>query len=167
MICLISLGADRWPSHQISLTCIPVNEKITPAPLTSTSKSLTIFSLAAATINMTLTQIIIIASALALPSCHAFTTGDCSTTKSTTTSRSSLLQTSATTMNAAIGNLHGQSSCFLPLLQNDEDYIAPRIVQVRSHHPLSILLLGLSDVLLMRRIQVAALSVILSIARGS
>ena len=29
-----------------------------------------------------------------------------------------------------VGNLHGQSSCFLPLLQNDEDYIAPRIVQV-------------------------------------
>ena len=28
------------------------------------------------------------------------------------------------------GNLHGQGSCFLPLLQNDEEYIAPRIVQV-------------------------------------
>ena len=41
----------------------------------------------------------------------------------------------STNMNAAsttIGNLHGQGSCFLPLLQNDEDYIAPRIVQVRS-----------------------------------
>lgn len=33
-------------------------------------------------------------------------------------------------MQAAVGNAHGQGSCFLPLLQNDEDYIAPRIVQV-------------------------------------
>ena len=46
--------------------------------------------------------------------------------------------TSSTNMNAAVppttvGNLHGQGSCFLPLLQNDEDYIAPRIVQVRSN----------------------------------
>jgi hypothetical protein len=40
---------------------------------------------------------------------------------------------SAMTMSnsGTVGNLHGQSSCFLPLLQNDEDYIAPRIVQVR------------------------------------
>jgi hypothetical protein len=32
---------------------------------------------------------------------------------------------------AAVGNMHGQGSCFLPLLQNDDEYIAPRIVQVR------------------------------------
>ena len=45
----------------------------------------------------------------------------------------SLIQMSAMTMSnsGTVGNLHGQSSCFLPLLQNDEDYIAPRIVQVR------------------------------------
>ena len=57
-----------------------------------------------------------------------------------TTSLSQLTRTyatSSTNVNAAVppttvGNLHGQGSCFLPLLQNDEDYIAPRIVQVRS-----------------------------------
>jgi len=29
------------------------------------------------------------------------------------------------------GNLHGESACFMPLEQNDEEYYAPRIVQVR------------------------------------
>lgn len=31
--------------------------------------------------------------------------------------------------------MHGQSSCFLPLLQNDEEYIAPRIVQIVGSYP--------------------------------
>ena len=30
----------------------------------------------------------------------------------------------------SIGSLHGQNSCFLPLKQLDQDYCAPRIVQV-------------------------------------
>ena len=30
-----------------------------------------------------------------------------------------------------VGFLHGQSSCFLPLAQLDQDYYAPRIIQVR------------------------------------
>ena len=30
------------------------------------------------------------------------------------------------------GNLHGQGSCFLPLQQLDQDFYAPRIVQVRD-----------------------------------
>ena len=29
------------------------------------------------------------------------------------------------------GNLHGQNSCFMPLKQMDQDYYAPRIIQVR------------------------------------
>jgi hypothetical protein len=29
------------------------------------------------------------------------------------------------------GALHGETSCFLPLKQLDQDYYAPRIVQVR------------------------------------
>lgn len=33
-------------------------------------------------------------------------------------------------MQTEVGNSHGQGSCFLPLLQNDDEYIAPRIVQV-------------------------------------
>jgi len=78
--------------------------------------------------------------------CHAFQTSSSpclSLTKLRRTSpshpSSSLLQMSAMTMSnsaGTLGNLHGQSSCFLPLLQNDEDYIAPRIVQVRvlTHH---------------------------------
>jgi hypothetical protein len=31
-----------------------------------------------------------------------------------------------------VGNLHGQNACFLPLEQLDQDYYAPRIVQVCS-----------------------------------
>lgn len=30
-----------------------------------------------------------------------------------------------------VGGLHGENSCFLPLKQLDQDYYAPRIVQVR------------------------------------
>eukprot|EP00956_Cyclotella_meneghiniana_P015762 scaffold24459_cov75-Cyclotella_meneghiniana.AAC.3 len=33
------------------------------------------------------------------------------------------------------GNLHGQGACFLPLLQNDDEYIAPRIVQIAGAYP--------------------------------
>ena len=79
---------------------------------------------------MTSAQITITAAfALAITSCRAFTTS--SSTPSQTISRASIIQSPATTMNAALGNLHGESACFLPLLQNDEQYIAPRIVQVR------------------------------------
>lgn len=31
----------------------------------------------------------------------------------------------------SIGGIHGENSCFLPLKQLDQDYYAPRIVQVR------------------------------------
>jgi hypothetical protein len=48
-----------------------------------------------------------------------------------TSSSSHRTRTYAAAASTATGNLHGQGSCFLPLLQNDEDYIAPRIVQVR------------------------------------
>ena len=37
----------------------------------------------------------------------------------------------ASTNLAMSGSLHGQNSCFLPLKQLDQDYFAPRIVQVR------------------------------------
>jgi len=30
------------------------------------------------------------------------------------------------------GSLHGQNACFLPLKQLDQDYFAPRIIQVRK-----------------------------------
>lgn len=36
----------------------------------------------------------------------------------------------AETLQDTAGNLHGESACFLPILQNDDEYIAPRIVQV-------------------------------------
>lgn len=40
---------------------------------------------------------------------------------------------SAVEMSAgSIGSLHGDNSCFLPLKQLDQDYFAPRIVQVGS-----------------------------------
>jgi len=76
----------------------------------------------------------IITVALAITSCQAFTTSSVSSsnTPPQTTSRSSLIHTSTTTtLDAAVGNMHGESSCFMPLMQNDEDYVAPRTVQVR------------------------------------
>eukprot|EP00984_Skeletonema_dohrnii_P023316 scaffold12398_cov155-Skeletonema_dohrnii-CCMP3373.AAC.1 len=38
-------------------------------------------------------------------------------------------------MQTEVGNSHGQGSCFLPLLQNDDEYIAPRIVQIAGAYP--------------------------------
>lgn len=51
-------------------------------------------------------------------------------TISATTSKSSTQVFADATQQTSVGNSHGQGSCFLPLLQNDEEYIAPRIVQV-------------------------------------
>eukprot|EP00531_Pseudo-nitzschia_arenysensis_P011511 CAMPEP_0116139802 /NCGR_PEP_ID=MMETSP0329-20121206/13503_1 /TAXON_ID=697910 /ORGANISM="Pseudo-nitzschia arenysensis, Strain B593" /LENGTH=215 /DNA_ID=CAMNT_0003634863 /DNA_START=77 /DNA_END=724 /DNA_ORIENTATION=+ len=36
---------------------------------------------------------------------------------------------------AAVGGLHGENSCFLPLKQLDQDYYAPRIVQIAGSYP--------------------------------
>lgn len=46
-------------------------------------------------------------------------------------SRTSMSNSALDSTANAAGNLHGQGACFLPLLQNDDEYIAPRIVQVR------------------------------------
>eukprot|EP00539_Tryblionella_compressa_P003668 CAMPEP_0178745676 /NCGR_PEP_ID=MMETSP0744-20121128/7419_1 /TAXON_ID=913974 /ORGANISM="Nitzschia punctata, Strain CCMP561" /LENGTH=222 /DNA_ID=CAMNT_0020398869 /DNA_START=68 /DNA_END=736 /DNA_ORIENTATION=+ len=35
----------------------------------------------------------------------------------------------------SLGSLHGQNSCFLPLKQLDQDYFAPRIVQIAGPYP--------------------------------
>jgi hypothetical protein len=35
----------------------------------------------------------------------------------------------------AVGGLHGENSCFLPLRQHDQDYRAPRIVQIAGAYP--------------------------------
>jgi hypothetical protein len=35
----------------------------------------------------------------------------------------------------ATGNTHGQESCFLPLKQLDQDYYAPRIIQIAGAYP--------------------------------
>ena len=51
-------------------------------------------------------------------------------TISATTTTSSTQVFADATQQTSVGNSHGQGSCFLPLLQNDEEYIAPRIVQV-------------------------------------
>ena len=57
-------------------------------------------------------------------------------TISATTSKSSTQVFADATQQKAVGNSHGQGSCFLPLLQNDEEYIAPRIVQVSYYQNL-------------------------------
>lgn len=38
-------------------------------------------------------------------------------------------------LEAAVGGLHGDNSCFLPLKQLDQDYYAPRIVQIAGSYP--------------------------------
>mmetsp|Transcript_1807 Transcript_1807/g.3805 ORF Transcript_1807/g.3805 Transcript_1807/m.3805 type:complete len:214 (-) Transcript_1807:375-1016(-) len=35
----------------------------------------------------------------------------------------------------AVGGLHGDNSCFLPLVQLEQDYYAPRIVQIAGSYP--------------------------------
>ena len=61
-------------------------------------------------------------------SSHAFFCPSLQRTISATTSTTQVFADA--TQQKAVGNSHGQGSCFLPLLQNDEEYIAPRIVQV-------------------------------------
>eukprot|EP00804_Cyclotella_cryptica_P024870 CCRYP_011783-RC/>CCRYP_011783-RC protein AED:0.08 eAED:0.08 QI:136/1/1/1/0.33/0.25/4/2318/229 len=79
------------------------------------------------------TQRNLVASALAI--------GCASTSRAFTAPSPSLHPTSRTQLCSALnnksveGNLHGQGSCFLPLLQNDEEYIAPRIVQIAGAYP--------------------------------
>ena len=41
----------------------------------------------------------------------------------------------ATSQLMATGSLHGEQSCFLPLQQLDQDYYAPRIVQIAGAYP--------------------------------
>ncbi|KAL7538703.1 hypothetical protein ACHAWF_006205 [Thalassiosira exigua] len=81
-----------------------------------------------------MTPLQLLAAALSLVGCRAFTAGNGGAPRTAPCPPS----TSVTALNAAgatVGNLHGQASCFLPLLQNDEDYIAPRIVQIAGAYP--------------------------------
>ena len=74
--------------------------------------------------------------------CHAFATPAFTTSRRAVldkTSRASPATASTTRLNEKTGNLHGESSCFLPLLQNDDEYIAPRVVQVRTCQQLGLL----------------------------
>lgn len=55
------------------------------------------------------------------------------------TTRRSLQTNTATALSSStdnnVGFLHGQSSCFLPLAQLDQDYYAPRIIQIAGAYP--------------------------------
>ena len=54
----------------------------------------------------------------------------------TSSARSSSATRVATTRrDGRVGNLHGDAACFLPVLQNDEEYIASWTVQVRVSRP--------------------------------
>ena len=77
---------------------------------------------------MALTRTITAALAISGGCVHAFSTGKISSSRART--QTSLFSTTENTA-AAVGSIHGENSCFLPLLQNDDEYIAPRIVQVR------------------------------------
>jgi hypothetical protein len=50
-----------------------------------------------------------------------------------TLSSAAALAPLASAPSMSTGSLHGENSCFLPLKQLDQDYYAPRIVQVRKH----------------------------------
>ena len=78
------------------------------------------------TTTMTPLRIILATLSLAVGS-HAFTSTSLPPRILCTSSKTCV---AATPMQSSVGNLHGQGSCFLPLLQNDDEYIAPRIVQV-------------------------------------
>jgi len=42
---------------------------------------------------------------------------------------------STVVLNAGGGNLHGENACFLPLIQLDMDYFAPRIIRIAGSYP--------------------------------
>jgi len=47
----------------------------------------------------------------------------------------SKLRISVSTNPLSASNVHGEASCFLPLAQMDQDYYAPRIVQIAGSYP--------------------------------
>ena len=65
-------------------------------------------------------------------SSYAFTSLPTYPSLQRTISATQVFADAPTQQTSSVGNSHGQGSCFLPLLQNDEEYIAPRIVQVSS-----------------------------------
>mmetsp|Transcript_24195 Transcript_24195/g.37939 ORF Transcript_24195/g.37939 Transcript_24195/m.37939 type:complete len:233 (-) Transcript_24195:212-910(-) len=79
-------------------------------------------------------RIISVALSLAVGS-HAFTSSIPSIISCTSRTSTSTSSIAATPTQSSVGNLHGQGSCFLPLLQNDDEYIAPRIVQIAGAYP--------------------------------
>lgn len=45
------------------------------------------------------------------------------------------LKSTQATSDVSFGSLHGENSCFMPLKQLDQDYFAPRIVQIAGSYP--------------------------------
>mmetsp|Transcript_14391 Transcript_14391/g.21679 ORF Transcript_14391/g.21679 Transcript_14391/m.21679 type:complete len:232 (+) Transcript_14391:108-803(+) len=66
---------------------------------------------------------------------HAFTSSLPPSRRTSNSCSTSSTSVAATPMQTEVGNSHGQGSCFLPLLQNDDEYIAPRIVQIAGAYP--------------------------------
>ena len=75
-----------------------------------------------------LQRILTISTLLTTNICHAFINPIPTPTRLINNIPMSSLQ--AETLKDTAGNLHGESACFLPILQNDDEYIAPRMVQV-------------------------------------
>ena len=84
------------------------------------------------TFNVILSLVIIAAAnawvTTTLPTTSTWTIA---TTKSGRRCRSVPSNIALSSSTEEVGFLHGQSSCFLPLAQLDQDYYAPRIIQVR------------------------------------
>ena len=69
-------------------------------------------------------------------SAYAWVSSSKSSSMASTRASTQLLMSSSS---VDVGGLHGQNSCFLPLEQCDEEYYAPRIVQVSSLNNLEFL----------------------------
>ena len=77
---------------------------------------------------MSFSLFIVVLASIAVSACHAWIMPG-GTLTATRHSASTTTQLESSLAMAA-GNKHGENSCFLPLEQLDQDYYAPRIVQV-------------------------------------
>lgn len=88
------------------------------------------------TFNVILSLVIIaVANAWVTTTLLTTSTRTITTTKSDRRCRSVPSNIALSSSTEEVGFLHGQSSCFLPLAQLDQDYYAPRIIQIAGAYP--------------------------------
>lgn len=80
---------------------------------------------------MTNLSILLLVASIAA-SCHAWVMPTAYVARSSTRQTQSQLESS---LGMVAGSKHGENSCFLPLEQLDQDYYAPRIIQIAGAYP--------------------------------